>query len=259
MGEKSRRTRKIDPRRVPAGFAPDAAIPPLRVAIMVSAGNLVEHDVAEALESVGHTLMRLRYRKSGASMVFEGDDRDPGILADRVMKFGPHFILSINATGVGFGGLFPGLAEVERVPLAVWLVDFPSPAMPRVVPIASRFSLLLGYDSEHVRVLRRMGYPHVEHLPLATTPRKFPPPTAPDGADPPIRVGYAGNLFAGLIAECTSGLQTRTRTWSAEDRRRLDEMLREGTDYFASVEPRDETAWDWSCARPQAALLALPL
>jgi spore maturation protein CgeB len=235
--------RKIDPRLVPPGFAPDPAIPPLRVVVLAEEGNLVEFDVADAFRAAGHQVMLPRYARSGAAVTFQGEDREPGALADRVMKFGPHLILSLNVSGVGFSGLFPGLAEIERIPLVVWFVDFPPVELPRAVPPDLEFALMLGYDASQLPRVREMGYRHVEHLPLGTTPAKFPP--AATDADPPIAVGYAGNLHERLVRNCRRYLQDRIRNLGREDQGQFDALFEEGVAALTATETPAETAWEW--------------
>ncbi len=109
-----RKKRKIDYRNLPREFQHDPSIPPMRVVVLTKEVSIVQHDVAEAFESAGHQVMRLRYEERGNDEVFEGAEENYGRLLDRVMKFGPHLIVAINAMGVGHSEVFPALAEIDQ-------------------------------------------------------------------------------------------------------------------------------------------------
>ena len=240
-----RKKRKIDYRNLPREFQHDPSIPPMRVVVLTKEVSIVQHDVAEAFESAGHQVMRLRYEERGNDEVFEGAEENYGRLLDRVMKFGPHLIVAINAMGVGHSEVFPALAEIERIPLVSWFVDFPPVWLPRMIPPECEYTLLASYDESQLDFIRSMGYRHVEHLPLGTTPRKFPLPPGHPIDDHTYPLGYAGNLFTTLRTHCRKYLDKCAAKFDPDTKKVIETLFREGLERFASADVPSETAWEW--------------
>lgn len=233
---------------LPPGFRPDPALPRLRVAVVHSPTGLVAADAIDALRALGHRVMPIAYRRRGGSLIFPEAGDDLGLLARRVRDFAPQVILACNVEGLGYSGIFPALAETLGAALAAWLVDHPPRDIDAVIPPDLARAILFSYDRAHADDLARRGYPHALHLPLATMPARFDPPGA-SRPQPPIAIGYAGNLFAEQVDEARRDILSRVAMVSDISAAFVEDMAREGIAYFADPTADSESPWAWVADR----------
>lgn len=145
-------------------------------------------EVTRACERLGAPC---RYLETGDEL-----DRDAFVAMVRaaVAGFRPDFVLTVNHLGVDREGVLLELLDALRLPLASWFVDSPELTLPLYRPAATRDTVLFTWDADSLEPLRRAGFPHVHHLPLAADETRFCPRPALPGDHPwRARVSFVGN------------------------------------------------------------------
>ncbi|MFW6303070.1 MAG: glycosyltransferase family protein, partial [Candidatus Sumerlaeota bacterium] len=247
--------RKVDHLYVAPDFEPDRDIPPMRVLVLRPSESLVMDEIAKGLLAAGHQVMSLVYDMQGAFQSYPEMAGSAGDAADRVLKFGPHFVLCNNGQGMDANHIILGLAEAEGIPVVTWFADSPTGWLKETLPPEMGRSLIVTYDQEHIARIRDMGYAHVEHLPLAVNPPVFPEP--PEGHEPAIPLGYVGRLFSSMELGVEKPLEINLRKiYPAEssDPEKVLATIEEGIQHFSGLHVPDVSVAEWAEKRLQELL-----
>ena len=150
---------------------------------LICAGGLFVDDVADALRDAGHAVFTL---DAGRLAIEE--------LALTVEKTEPRLIAAINYTE-GLGEFCAGV----NVPLLCWEID-PSMRRLQVAATPPRTTRVFTYRRAHVDDFHAAGFPHVEFLPLASSPQRRARPAAPLDAKYRVAVAFVGASLADRVA-----------------------------------------------------------
>jgi spore maturation protein CgeB len=91
---------------------------------------------------------------------------------DLMDRFKPDMVFSFNGYGSDNDGFLAGQYARRGIPFVTWFVD-----MPKRVNIGNDFvkpnTYLFVFDATDIVWMKRIGFDHVYHLPLATNPDRF--------------------------------------------------------------------------------------
>jgi spore maturation protein CgeB len=111
-----------------------------------------------------------------------------------IKELNADFVLTVNHLGVDHEGVLTGLLSRLGVPLASWFVDNPQLALALYSNPAAKKTAVFTWDADNLEPLRREGFEHVFHLPLAADERRFVPPAGVPAEHPwRARVSFVGN------------------------------------------------------------------
>ncbi|MBI5091479.1 MAG: glycosyltransferase [Candidatus Hydrogenedentes bacterium] len=114
-----------------------------------------------------------------------------------LLEFKPDFLLTINLGGMDMDGLFSGLFEDLAVPYVAWFVDDPRTILGNNTALANSYAVSLSWDDLYCEYLRGVGFPVVQHLPLAVDDIVF-------NAEPPetwdLPPTFVGNSNTATVA-----------------------------------------------------------
>ena len=161
-----------------------------------------------------------------------------------VLAFRPDFALTVNHFGIDREGALQDLLARLELPLASWFVDSPELILHDFAQGASRlvspWTAIFCWDRDALPALRKRGFRHVAHLPLATDPELFRPGVRPApglAKDLESSVCFVGSSWLGRAAEqqaagglgpeLTEGLDPVLAVLRAERGRRPAEVLAE--------------------------------
>ncbi|NDV27319.1 glycosyltransferase [Desulfovibrio sp. JC010] len=119
-------------------------------------------------------------------------------LFDQIAAFRPHFILSINHSGLDGDGQVLALLGRCGVPFASWFVDRPEMFMQNDVAPDALLSVFC-WDPQSIPFFKAKGIREAHYLPLATDPTIFRP--QPPAATPKHAVSFVGSSWANKIAD----------------------------------------------------------
>ncbi len=111
------------------------------------------------------------------------------MLLQSIVEFRPDFILNVNLSGMDVDGLLARLFEDLELPNVAWFVDDPRTILMDQSCFATPWSVALTWERAYTDYLLGVGFPVVEHLPLAVDPTVFDQPPAAEWAFPPTFVG----------------------------------------------------------------------
>ncbi len=242
----SNRKIKIPPGMIDPDFQFSPDIPPLRIIVLHSTLGFLETLLMEAFQNAGHTVMTLDYHIEGDTIIYPEYQKNPGGFIERVMKFGPHFFITVNGQGFDPSNIILGLAESEGVPVVSWFIDTPTAFFPQMLPPSFDRHLVLCYDTTHIQIVREMGYTEVEHLPLAALMQKFPTPS--DGFVPDIPVGYLGRLQTRLTTTIKPRIDEALQKAWPDQKNIIDNvysLIDKAVDVFSQFDAPRQFVGDW--------------
>ena len=114
-------------------------------------------------------------------------------LLKAVVEFHPDCVLTLNHLGVDREGVLMDLLERLQLPLASWFVDNPHLILHLYHKLISPWTAIFTWDADNITSLRRMGFPHVFHLPLGTDPLRFAPERAQKMPQWRAQISFVGN------------------------------------------------------------------
>ncbi len=181
--------------------------------VLVVQGELFVDDVAGALRSLGCRVLRW-------DISHLPSEEHTHILS----TVGADLAVSVNTQD--------GLAEVlamHHIPYAVWEID-PNTSGPAPLSSPARSTVVFTYRSLNIPMFRRVGYPRVEHLPLAAPIQRY----RPVSRSPTIPIAFVGASMA------ASGQQMRARL--KEMFAREPNVLR-AIEHIWTIQRQDDSRW----------------
>ncbi len=91
-------------------------------------------------------------------------------LLERLADFRPDLVFAVNHIGFDRRGRLLDLLDSLRLPLAVWYVDSPGYILERCAEAVRESTFLFCWERAWIEPMRRLGFTHVSHLPLAGNP-----------------------------------------------------------------------------------------
>ncbi len=161
---------------------------PPRVLLLTSKLFLMGEVVA-AFDRLG---VPYTYVDIGADVV--DADEFVSLLLSHVDAFRPDFILTVNHLGVDREGILAELLRRLDIPLASWFVDNPELMLALYADPVPPNCAVFTWDADNVVMLKQMGFPLVEYLPLAVDEKRFHPGVQlPHNHPWRTRVSFVGN------------------------------------------------------------------
>jgi spore maturation protein CgeB len=168
--------RELPPGRRRGGL--DAAVrrgpfAPRRV-LVIDSGYFLLRECIEGFARIGVEPLSVPLEQSGSVIAPGAAHRGPrpdGDFLERLLQAvvagRPDFVFAVNHIGFDRGGRLLDLLDSLRLPLAVWYVDSPSYILDGSLAAARSSTLLFSWERAWIEPMRRLGFEHVMHLPLA--------------------------------------------------------------------------------------------
>jgi spore maturation protein CgeB len=243
-------------------------VPACRVLLLEPHYYLVA-EVERALTGAGHAVVKVAVPRPGTAgdTAGTGDDWLKRVLL-AAAGHRPDFVLTINHFGFDDGGALAGLFDELRLPSAVWYVDSPEPILRgSAARNATAHTSLFVWERTLAPRLSAMGFPHVEHLPLAVDAARMQPLDAVPARHTIVFVGdslAATQMRSGarLSAEQRAAAEPAVAALAADARVGHEELLALAGAADAPGDRRADTLGfvlaGASGRRRQAVLAALP-
>ncbi len=119
-----------------------------------------------------------------------------------VIDFKPDFVFTINHLGVDREGVLAHLLERLRLPLASWFVDNPHLVLYLYNKLVNPWTAIFTWDVDNIPSLKKMGFEHVEYLPLGVDEKRFslPAPGFVCPANWTADVSFVGNSMVSKVS-----------------------------------------------------------
>jgi len=156
---------------------------------MFDFGYFLTEEIVRALESLGHSVVRIRGRKDeSASDIL-------GRAVERIVSDRPDFLLTLNHLGFDEDGALAELFRSIEMPAAIWYVDSPDLVVRAFPGNVSPYCCVFLWDDSYVESMKRLGFENVSCLPLAADETVFRPLSlsAPEKRRIGSAVGFVGN------------------------------------------------------------------
>jgi spore maturation protein CgeB len=177
-------------------------------AVLLEPTYYLAAECRRAAADLGHALVGLPIPAAGGPAWIRA-------VLEALLRHRPDFVLAINHLGFDADGALARVLDDLDVPTAVWYVDRPEPILGERTALATAHTSVFCWERACLPFFRRLGFAHVEHLPLAAGL------TAPDGSRPIARpCAFVGDSLAA----------TRTK-WE----RRLAPAQRDAAERFSAA------------------------
>jgi spore maturation protein CgeB len=144
-------------------------------------------------------------------------------LLHAVLDFKPDFLLTVNHFGLDRQGKITDLLQRMNLPLASWFVDNPHLILYRYAGLDSPNVVLFTYDSGNIQEMKKRGFLHVHHLPLATDPKRFRPGAGKGKDSWQADISFVGNSMLSAVQNAL--LQTGLHADLEQHYRKLAEQF----------------------------------
>ncbi|WP_432735830.1 CgeB family protein [Maridesulfovibrio sp. FT414] len=156
--------------------------------LLIAQNYFIIPELVRALKSLGISFVSVKFRQ---------DESFLRELFERIGRFRPHFVLSVNHAGLDGAGQVLDLLRRCGVPFASWFVDRQELYMRAPVPSESLLAVFT-WDPEALPFLAVRNVSHAHYLPLGTDPSVFRPGGTGDALH---RVSFVGSSWTGKVGD----------------------------------------------------------
>ena len=162
--------------------------------LLLNTGYYLVREVRNAIERLGHQVRQLDVENRQTA-----SDNFLRSLLSEAADFDPDFVMTINHLGFDREGVLTDLLSRLKLPIASWFVDSPLMILTRDGRNRSPFCSIFLWDSDYLPEVQKLGYEHVNYLPLATDEEIFKPHST--SASPQCDCGFVGDSMAGAVGD----------------------------------------------------------
>lgn len=177
-----------------------------RRALVVDSGYFLLRECVDGFARIGVETLRVPLSRTGGEISptalhrpLEPDGDFIERLLAAVAEGRPDFVFAVNHIGFDREGRLLDLLDSLRLPLAVWYVDSPEYVLDGALSAARAGTVLFSWERAWIEPMRRLGFEHVEHLPLA----------AHEGFDRPHRPRFDAGFVGGSNVEAVAKWKRR--------------------------------------------------